>query len=138
MIRFYKYVIYRLYSWRLEKNDDTPIATIVFTMCFIHFLQLMIVMSILAEFFPVLVVVFNQKEVFVFILFFLFSMLYYLFIYDKKRWQGYIEEFKDETPEQRRKGTLFVQWFTIGSIILFFAVLVIIITISEYKKLPGV
>ena len=60
-----------------------------------------------------------------------FALLYYLFIYNKKRWLNYIDEFKDETPEQRKKRTFFVRLFTSGSVILFFIIAFIVIFASE-------
>ena len=129
----YRYLIYRLYTWRLEKNDDTPEATVIFTMSVVHLIQLMTLLAIIP-----IPAAFHFTKLTQYCIVIGFMVLYYLLVYNKKKWLSYIDEFKNETPEQRRKGTIFVQLFTIGSIILFFAVLVIIITISEYKKLPGV
>jgi hypothetical protein len=38
--RFYRYLIYGLYSWRIENKDDTPAATIIIIMSFVHIIQL--------------------------------------------------------------------------------------------------
>jgi hypothetical protein len=60
------------------------------------------------------------------------ALVYYLLVYNKKRWLKYVEEFKDETPLQRKRGTLFMQLFTIGSILLFFLLLPVLFW--NYKK----
>jgi hypothetical protein len=53
-----------------------------------------------------------------------FTFLYYLFFYNKKRWNRYIEEFKNESLEQRRKGTIWVGLFTVGSVVLLFIAMI--------------
>jgi len=127
MKRSYEYVIYRLYSWRLEKNNDTPEATVIFTLSFVHLIQIGIIFLIAIKIMPTFQLT-NFKK---FAAVIGFALLYYLFIYNKKRWLGYIEKFKDETPEQRKKGTFFVRLFTLGSVILFFVTAVVILFISR-------
>ena len=126
-MRFYKYLIYRFYTWRLGKKDDTPVATIVFTMSLVHFFQLFILLVLLAWIFPPLIIVFKQEKVVIFLSFFIISLLYYILVYDKQKWLGYVEQYKDETPEERKRGTIYVLFFTVGSLILFFMLLAIII-----------
>ena len=54
MKRFYRYIIYKLYSYGLKKNNDTPIANVIITLAFVHFIQLFILYNILLIFFPLI------------------------------------------------------------------------------------
>ena len=66
------------------------------------------------------------NKLYVAIIFFLFAGLHYLLLYNKKRWAGYIEEFKNESSQQRKKGTVLVLLYLVGSILLFFALMPIL------------
>lgn len=86
----------------------------------LHCFQLLLVYSSIETFFPGLR---NKMEIdkTVFLLFMAtFIGLYAIFVYNKKRWQGYIEEFKSETKAQRKKGTIVLLVYTIGSLVFFF------------------
>lgn len=52
------------------------------------------------------------------------QLLYHLLIYNKKKWMNYIEEFKNETNEERRKGTNLIIAYTAGTYLLFFVCLI--------------
>ena len=120
MINFYKYLIYRLYTWRLAKKDDTPATTVVLLMCIPHYLQLGTIYACLMYFFPVLRDLSDLSKWQVLFIALGFQLLYRLIIYNKNRWTSYINEFENETPEQRKRRTLFIYIYTIGSILLFF------------------
>jgi hypothetical protein len=117
MIRFYKYLIYRLYTWRLQKKDDTPVGTIMYMMSVVHFFQLLFLYFVASTLFPTLRKIGPLTKVSGLIFVFGFALMFYLFIYNKEKWQRYVDEFKDETPEQRKKGTILVRLFTVGSIV---------------------
>lgn len=121
--KFYRYLIYRFYTWRIEKKDDTPIASIVFSMSFIHSIQFIILLLIIGKFIPKLNSMLNQPKWTIIIFFALFNLFYYLIIYNQKRWNQYIDEFKMESVKERKKGIVMVLLFTFGSVILLFAVL---------------
>lgn len=121
--RFYRYIIYRFYSWRLSKKDDTPIMNIVFTMTIIHLLQLMLLILLLIQFFPSFATAFSLKKEYVFAIIVVGFLFYYLLIYDKTRWKNYLEEFKNENETERKKGTMLFRVFTIGTVLVFFIVL---------------
>lgn len=131
MLQFYRYLIYRLYSWRLEEKDDTPVATIVFMMSAIHFAQALIIGLVVVKLYPSFIPIFRQKKVFVVAIFFLISFFYYLLIYKKERWDQYIEEFKDESVEQRKRKGVWVWLFTWGSIFLFFILAILLFVVLK-------
>ncbi len=124
MRRFYRYVIYRLYTSCLKGKDITPVATVIFIMSFVHFAQMLILYSLLYNFIPSCryLLKYNKTNVIIFLI--IFVGLYYLFFYNKKRWNRYIEEFKNESLEQRRKGTIWVGLFTVGSVVLLFITMI--------------
>ena len=118
MVRFYKYIIYRLYTWRLKKNDDTPGTTVELLMCIPHYCHLLTLYAIVTYFLPKLDSNFNNLQILFIAL--EFQLLYHLLIYNKKRWRHYMVEFENETTVQRKRGTLLIWVYVIGSIALFF------------------
>lgn len=119
-MRFYKYIIYRLYTWRLQQKDNTPVGTVVMVMCIVHFFQGFTIYSLFTRF---VLQSFKQIQInkpVTYVIAFGIVLLYYFFVYNKRRWDGYIEEFKYESLNHRKRGTLLVRLFTIGSIVLFF------------------
>jgi hypothetical protein len=120
MFRFYRYVIYRFHDWRIKKNDDVPGATIVFTMVSIHFLQLCLLMMVLNKIFPSLSL-FKLDKITILVFYLVLSLFYYLFIYRPYKMEDLKEEFKNQTIQERKRGTFFVLLFTAGSVAIFFA-----------------
>ena len=47
-------------------------------------------------------------------------LIHYILFYDKKKWKEYEEEFKNETPKDRKVGLIKVLIYLIGSIAAFF------------------
>jgi hypothetical protein len=124
MLRLYRYLIYRLYSWRLQKKDITPVTSTEIMMCISHFFQLMTLYAILVYFFPKLDSSLTKLQVV--LIAFAFQFLYHFLVYNKKRWNRYNEEFRDETDLQRKRGTFYIACYIIGSPLLFFASLTIL------------
>ena len=120
MKRFYRYIIYRLYTSSLKGKDITPVATVVFVMCFVHISQLLLLYGIAKTGFPDLFSKIKFKKSVIIFFAIIFSTIYYLLVYNKKRWSKYIEEFKDESIEQRRKRGVWFYLFTIGSVVILF------------------
>jgi hypothetical protein len=88
--KFYRYLIYRFYTWRLNKKDDTPISTVVFAMTAVHCIHVLIILAILRKIFPAIGFPEINKVLLIGI-FFLLSFLFYLLIYNKEKWLQYIE-----------------------------------------------
>lgn len=125
-MKWYRYVIYKLYSWSLQKKSNTPIANVIFTMISTHCFQLLIFFSIYRKLFGGYNYLSGVKKYQIIIFFFVFSTLYYFLVYNKKRWQKYIEEFSHETPQQSKRGKILVLTYLIGSVLLFFLLLPIV------------
>ena len=52
-----------------------------------------------------------------------YLIVFSLLIYNKVRWAGYVEEYKDESEQQRRLGNFIVISYLIVSILIFFSAL---------------
>ena len=123
---FYRYLIYKLYSWRINKKDDTPIATVIFLITITHIFQLLILYSVIGKVFPKVAIFDNLPKIYVGIFFVIFTIANYFVMYNKERWQRYIEEFKNETPERSKRGRILVLAYLVGSVILFFILMPIL------------
>ncbi len=104
-MRFYRYLIYKLYSWGLNKKSDTPVANVVITLTFVHFVQLFTIYLVLLKFFPRINIFNNVGSVYVGIFLIIIGVMHYFLIYNKKRWETYLVEFKGEDAAKSKKGT---------------------------------
>jgi hypothetical protein len=64
-----------------------------------------------------------------------YFMSFYFLVYNKKRWESYIEEFGNESEHQRNRGNRPVISYLIGSVSLFFICLPILFFLG--KRLHG-
>jgi hypothetical protein len=90
-------------------------------MSFLHIIQTLTILLLVGKIFQIDVGI-RLKKPFLILIVLGFALLYYLLVYNKEKWVGYVEEFKNENAEERRKGTFLVNLYTAGSIILFFLV----------------
>lgn len=119
----YKYLIYKIYSWTANKKNDTPIANTVLTLAAVHFFQLLTLLLFIDRIIvPLewLSKMYRINKTYLLVLALIYLIVFYFLIYNKNRWDGYIEEFKNESNDQRRKGNIMVISYLIGSILLFF------------------
>jgi hypothetical protein len=122
-MRFYKYIIYKLYHSALKKKSNTPATNVILMLSFVHYIQLLCIYSILLKIFPQipLISITNEtNKIYLGLGLIIFAVLHHFIFYNKKRWDVYIEEFKDENPLERRKGTILVYSYLIGSVLIFF------------------
>jgi hypothetical protein len=123
MIKPYRYLIYKLYSWGLRKKGDTPVANVIITLSIVHFFQILLLYSVIGKFFPKIAIFDNIGKIYIGIFLVLFMIAHYFLLYNKKRWKGYLEEFKNESSQQNKKRKVFVLIYLIGSILMFFALM---------------
>lgn len=95
-------------------------------MSVLHCIQLLIVYSCVETFSPVLRKRMELSETIFLLLMLAFTGLYALFVYNKKRWEGYIDEFKNETQKQRKRGAILLLTYTIGTLVFSFAAAIIL------------
>lgn len=129
-MRFYKYIIYRLYTWRLEAKDRSPGTTVALTMASIHVFQLLLLYAIITRMFPSIDISQSVTRINGLIFVAMFYTTYYLIFYNKKRWDEYIKEFKNESPPQKKRGALFVRIYAFGSVILYIILVIIFILLE--------
>jgi hypothetical protein len=124
MPKFYRYIIYRFYTWRLKVNGLNPVLTVICSLIVIHVFQFLILILIIGEVFPNSKIEISKEDV----LFFYFGCLgyYYFVIYSKAKWEKYIEEFQNESEDERSRGTLLFVSYTLLPFIVFFVLLAIL------------
>jgi len=113
-------MIYRFYSWRLNAKDDTPGTTTEILMLLPHLAQVAIIYLYILYFNSTanFISYLNTGVIIGFV--FVGQVLYHLLIYNKKRWLSYIDEFKNETPKQRLRGTYWIAFYTLLTYAIFF------------------
>jgi hypothetical protein len=130
MIRFYKYVVYRLYDF-FGRKDSTPIVDTVLVLFMVHGFQLVtlwvffgLIFDLTANYFP--------RSFLFYLSCLLISVVYYFLVFYNGKYKNWFKEFKKETDEQRKKNGIKVWLFCWGSIILFFIQAAIIIAYRNY------
>lgn len=116
----YKYLIYKIYSWTKDKKGDTPIVNTILTLTFTHFIQMFVLLMYVDKFITPIKWLKNINKTSIYIGGPIYYFAFYLLVYNKKRWDAYVEEFKDESEKQRKCGNFIVIAYLIGSILLFF------------------
>ena len=126
----YKYIIYKIYSWK----NDTPIANTILTLSIIHFFQLLTLLLIIDRLITPFLFTENHNvgKGTLFIGLVIYFGLFYLVVYNKQRWNAYVEEYKNESEEQRKRGNRFVITYLVGSILLFFISLPVLFTLGKH------
>lgn len=122
----YKYLIYKLYSWGLNKENDTPVFNVIITLAFVHFVQLFTIYMILLKYIPELSIFNIENKAYLYVFGTIFILLNYFLLYNKKRWESYLQKFKNESKNESRRGKIYVLAYLIGSILLFFITAIIL------------
>jgi uncharacterized membrane protein len=126
MIKPYRYIIYKIQSWSLNKSNDTPIANAIITLSFVHFLILFTIYLILLKYLDIKNVFSKDNKFFVGLFLAFFFIAHYFLFYNKKKWSEYLEEFENETWIEKKRGNIYVISYFVGSIILFFSTLILL------------
>ena len=118
LCRFYRYLIYRLYHFQ----NDTPVANVLLALTIVHWCQFLTLLNLCD-------CVTKSRTTLGFdswssrLIFFILLFLHYVILYDKRKWQTFNSEFKNETPTERKVGTVVVISYCVGSIASFFITL---------------
>ena len=128
----YRYIIYKIYSWTANKRGDTPIANTILTLGVVHFFQIVIILIAIDKLITPLNWIHNLNKNHVFVGALVYFVLLYFLLYNKNRWNSYVEEFGNESESERKRGTIMVIAFLVGSILLFFILLPILFAISRH------
>ena len=127
----YKYLIYKVYSWTVNKKNDTPIANTIFVLGIAHFFQMLTLFLVIDRLVVPLEWAWNLNKFYLLIGLIFYFILFYFLIYNKNRWKSFVEEFKNESEEQRKRGNILVISYLIGSFLLFFVSLPILFTLGR-------
>jgi hypothetical protein len=122
-MKFYPYIIYKVYTWGKKGINATPVMNVLVTLTFVHYLQLLTIQMVLARIFPSLRFIERPNRSYVAIGLIAFFILHYFVFYNKNRWASYVEKYKDETGKKKGQGSFLVLLYLIGSIVLFFILL---------------
>lgn len=126
MSKFYRYLIYKLYNWRIKKKDITPVATVIILLAISHSFYILILYSIIHYCLNFRNLLVEIRKEYLFIAFFIFAAMHYFLFYNKKKWELYVDEFKNETVDQAKKGKILVLTYLMGSIVIFFILMPIL------------
>ncbi len=123
-MNWYSYIITTLYNWG-KKNDSTPVANVVITMLFVHFVQIFTVYMLLLKYTDI-PVIFEMKNARYIVLPILaaISFIYYRLVYNKQSWEKNSTVLLEKNREKRLYGKIYVLTYLIGSIVLLFLVFV--------------
>lgn len=121
MIRFYKYVYYRFYSWNLKTwgKEDFPQWNALLGVSFMMFLNLGL-LGLLLQAFGINIFRRNElpKKELIVIMVGLFILNYFLFI-NNGNYLTYTKEFKQETLKKRKTNTFLIWLYVVLSFALF-------------------
>lgn len=106
-----------MYKYALETKNSTPEESVVMTIMFLHFMQLLTVTMVIPGLYNILI---PENKIGVILFLFIFYFLIRRLIYNKSKWVAYIKEFENESPSEKRKGFWIVFMFIAGTIFLFF------------------
>ncbi|SEW51584.1 hypothetical protein [Chitinophaga arvensicola] len=124
MLQFYKYIIYRLYSSALDKRSLYPVLDVIWTIAFVHMTQIATIYALLLWLIPG-VPLFTETKGVVFVFCLCMLVGHYFIFYNKEKWNGIMEEFKDEAPGKKIKGRWRVSIYIFGWPILCFIVILL-------------
>ncbi len=121
MIKIYRYLYYRLYSWNLKKwgEKDIPQWNALFGVSFMMFLNLGL-LGLLLQLLGVNIFLRSERPntVLVSIMIILFVLNYFRFIH-KSNYSSILKALKNEAPEKRRVNTILIWLYVILSFSLF-------------------
>jgi hypothetical protein len=127
----YRYVIYKIYSWSANKKGETPIGNTVISLGVVHLFQLAIILLFVDQIIIPIKWIYDIDKTYLFLSSLIYFILFYFIIYNKARWNSYIEEFGNESKSERVKGNILVLTFLIGSILLFFISLSVLFSLGK-------
>ncbi|WP_343745002.1 hypothetical protein [Chitinophaga sp.] len=127
MKRFYRYMIYRLYDKALKKPSSVPVMDTITPLAILHMLMFFVVAGLFYTFVMHATLPLLGNIFFVIIFVILNLWVHYIVLYDKNKWNNIMEEFKNETQAERRKGGWCVVGYLVGGSLLCLALYTLIV-----------
>ena len=120
LCKFYRYFIYRIY----HLNNDIPVIRVLGYLSFMHASHLLCYVFFLSRILCVNLIVLGKLEKYIDAIIFL--GLHYILFYNKEKWEEYFKEFENESKEERKKGTIKVWGYFIGSILIPISIIILV------------
>ncbi|MFN8292061.1 MAG: hypothetical protein U0U70_17540 [Chitinophagaceae bacterium] len=114
-MNWYKYLVYRLYSWRTKMGDQVAAFRVALMMAILHFAHLLIVYEILYAC-SIVSVDIDINRIILFVGFAIFSILFSI-IFNRRRMEGYQQKYAGESTQERKRGTFWVRFFIVSTIL---------------------
>ena len=118
MFRFYRYLFYRVYSWRLKRKADIPRAETILFFTLLHWFIFMPFGLYASERLGVNLSILDHK-IYSRLIVYPLMLSIVLFFWKVINLDACVEEFKDDSEAQRRKGTICLWLFIVGSFLPF-------------------
>ena len=106
-------------------------SNVILTLALVHFFQFVIILIFIDQLIMPLpwLIKINKPELFVGII--IYFAIFYFVVYDKKKWDSYIEEFRNESDSARKRGNIIVIAFLVGSILISLISIPVLFTIGK-------
>jgi hypothetical protein len=108
-MRFYRYLIYRLYSSQLKIKDPNASLRVILILVIVHLCPLLAIVTILGRVSKDVKKLFEFSDGAMAVFMATAIALAYITIYNKKRWKKYLEEFNNESQSERKRGTILIR-----------------------------
>ena len=105
------------------------------SMVFIHWIQILILMTYIDLFVDVPTMNIEKGDLKFYAGGSIVMFLYYLLVFHNGKWKNWFKEFEEESKEKRRKGTIKVLLYTVGSIVFFFISIISLHYLRNIMKL---
>lgn len=117
-MRFFKYVVYKLYAWNKRWKDETHVLNVLLMLHLIHGSQLATILISVTYFFQLPVDYLENQALVIGFQFFFFGIIYLVYKHNRN-WDNYLIEFKEKTRKGKLLGTIAVLTYVIFSLFSF-------------------
>ena len=117
-MRFFKYVVYKLYVWNKRWKDETHVLNVLLMLYLMHVCQLATILISVTYFFQLPVDYLDNQALVIGFQFFFFGIIYLVYKHNKN-WDNYLIEFKEKTRKGKLLGTIAVLIYIVFSLLSF-------------------
>lgn len=112
MCKFYRYLAYRFYAFCLKRKDMAPVMSTGILFYILHLFQFIGLTCI----FPFLSL--PAWDIGTLYIFVIAVLIVHLIIFNKRRLEKYLEEFKDEDSKHKKIGTWGIIAYYVGTYVI--------------------
>jgi hypothetical protein len=115
-LNWYKYILARLYNWRIKNKDEIPALTVALTMLLLYFGQILAFYEILFSFeLQSRRIELNRLIIYIAIG---VSTVIYLFIFSEKKLKAYGDLYKNVSINMKKRSETVFYIYIIGTLVL--------------------